>query len=216
MTPTSQPRHYAAPLWYGDDGVKCAGIAREYLCVDTSSRTTDVAAADLVAVQASLREVSSPAKIFGLIHRVDLRPGSVQLTLDAEALANLLGVLSREIESKSLTIEAPFQMRRRGVELKLHLDEAPAEIDQALIRKTVKARTWLKMIIDGQTFTEIVETESSSKRRIQSVIELALLAPGTLDAIGAGEQPLGLTSDCLIKTGFSAIWTEQHEQFVGL
>ncbi len=178
--------------------------------------TTDLAAADIVAVLASLREASSPAKIFGLIHRVDLRPGSVRLILDAEALANLLGVLPREIESRALTIEAPFQMRRRGVELKLHLGEAPAEIDQTLIQNIVKARTLLTMIIEGQTFTEIAETEGSSKRRIQSVIELALLAPDTLDAIAAGEQPLGLTSDYLIKTGFSSIWTEQHEQFAGL
>lgn len=178
--------------------------------------TTDVAAAGLVAVEAALRDVPSPGKIFRLIQRVDLRPGLLQLTLDTEAVASLLGVLPGQIESKALTIEAPFQMRRRGVELKLHLGVAPVEIDQPLIRNIVKARTWLTMILDGQTFTKIAETDGTSTRRIQAVIELAVLAPDILDSIAAGDQPVGLTSDYLIKTGFSAVWAEQQEQFASL
>ena len=72
------------------------------------------------------------------------------------------------------------------------------------------------MVIEGQTFTEIAEAEGVSKRRIQAVIELALLSPQTLDAIIAGEQPISMTSDYLIKTGFSAYWSEQHNQFAQL
>jgi hypothetical protein len=71
------------------------------------------------------------------------------------------------------------------------------------------------MVIEGQTFTEIAEAEGVSKRRIQAVIELALLSPQTLDAIIAGEQPMGMTSDYLIKTGFSANWSEQHNHSQG-
>ena len=90
---------------------------------------------------------------------------------------------------------------------------APVEIDKTLIQNIVKAKKWLTMITEGQSFTEIAETDGTSKRRIQAVIELALLTPESLDAIAVGEQPLGLTSDYLVKTGFSAIWAEQHEQF---
>ena len=63
------------------------------------------------------------------------------------------------------------------------------------------------MVIEGQTFTEIVEAEGVSKRRIQAVIELALLSPRTLDAIVAGGKSIAMTSDYLIKTGFSANWS---------
>jgi site-specific DNA recombinase len=72
------------------------------------------------------------------------------------------------------------------------------------------------MIIEGQTFTEIAEADGVSKRRIQAVIEQALLSPRTLDAIVAGQQPISMTSDYLIKTGFSANWSEQHNQFAKL
>ena len=93
-------------------------------------------------------------------------------------------------------------MRRKGVELKLHLGDAPPEIDQTLVRNIIKARRWLAMIVEGRTFSEIAETEGISKRRVQDVVDLAMLAPDVLDAIAAGEQPDGLTTDYLIKSGF--------------
>ena len=102
------------------------------------------------------------------------------------------------------------------LELKLHLGDAPKEIDITLIQNIAKAKKWLGMVIEGQTFTEIAEAEGVSKRRIQAVIKLALLSPRTLDAIIAGHQPISMTSDYLIKTGFSAKWSEQHDQFVQL
>jgi len=45
---------------------------------------------------------------------------------------------------------------------------------------------------------------------------LALLAPDVVEEIATGEQPTGLTSDYLIKSGFSAVWSEQARQFATL
>jgi len=45
------------------------------------------------------------------------------------------------------------------------------------------AQRWLKMIIAGKTFTQIAAGEAVSKRRVQDVVGLALLAPDVLDAI---------------------------------
>ena len=72
------------------------------------------------------------------------------------------------------------------------------------------------MIIDGKTFAEIAEAEGTSKRRVQDLTDLALLAPDVMNAIATGEQPYGLTTDYLIKTGFSAIWSVQGEKFATL
>ena len=113
-------------------------------------------------------------------------------------------------------IEAPFQMRRRGVELKLHLGAPSPEIDQTLVQNIIKGRRWLSMVIAGKTFSEIAETDGVSKRRVQDVASLALLAPDVLGSIVQGEQPEGLTTDYLIKTRFPAIWSEQREQFAAL
>ena len=84
------------------------------------------------------------------------------------------------------------------------------------MQNIVKARSWLAMIIEGQTFGEIAMVEGTSKRRIQDIVDLALLAPNVLDAIASGNQPDGLTTDYLIKKGFPAIWSEQRKQFEAL
>ncbi len=107
-------------------------------------------------------------------------------------------------------------MRRRGVVLKLHLGEARPEVDQTLVSNIINAQRWMNMILDGKTFSEIARAEGTSKRRIQDVVDLAMLAPDILDAIAAGEQPDGLTSDYLIKTGVPALWAEQREAFAKL
>ena len=72
------------------------------------------------------------------------------------------------------------------------------------------------MVIAGKTFSEIAHSEGVSKRRVQDVTNLALLAPDVLDRIAAGEQPDGFKTDHLIKTRFSAVWPEQLEQFATL
>ena len=136
--------------------------------------------------------------------------------MDVDALAQALDCKHDQIRPDGLTIETPFRMRRRGVEVKLHLGDGPAEVDRRLVQNIVKARCWFRMILAGQTFSEIAEAEGTSKRRVQDVVDLALLAPEVLDVIVAGEQPIWLTSDALIKTGFPALWTDQRAQFAAL
>lgn len=102
------------------------------------------------------------------------------------------------------------------MELKLHLGEAPAEIDRTLVQNIIKRRSWLAMVVTGKTFYEISVSEGVSKRRVQDVSNLALLAHDVLDGIATGEQPNGLTTNHLIKTRFSAVWSEQCQQFATL
>jgi len=107
-------------------------------------------------------------------------------------------------------------MRRRGVELRLYLGDAPPEIDRTLIQNIVKARQFLAEIIAGKTFREIAQSEGVSKRRIQDLTNLAMLAPEIIEAITNGESTAGLTTDYLIKNRFSAVWSEQRVQFAAL
>ena len=178
--------------------------------------TEGLTAAELNDVSKRLQEQGNVTDRLALIERADLRPGSLAVKLDTEKLANRLDCLPEQINLAELTVEAPFQMRRRGVEMKLHLGEAPAEIDRTLAQNIMKGRNWLAMVIAGKTFSEIAGIEGVSKRRVQDVTNLALLAPDVLDRIVAGEQPDGLTTDYLIKTRFPAVWSEQREQFASL
>lgn len=173
-------------------------------------------AASAVEIQAAcvnLQSVEAGEKVLQLIERIDLKPGTLTVLLDALHIANLLGCTEDRVDVGQLLLTAPFQMRRRGVELKMHLGKAPPEIDQTLVSNIVNAQRWMDMILDGKTFSEIARAEGTSKRRIQDVIDLAMLAPDILDAIAAGEQPDGLTSDYLVKSGVPALWAEQHEAF---
>ena len=178
--------------------------------------TADLTAAELSVVTEKLQVQFGGKERLALIERVDLRPGSLTVRLDESMLAKRLGSKPEQINLVELTIEAPFQMRRRGVELKLHLGAAPAEIDKTLVQNIVKGRSWLAMVIAGKTFSEIADIEGVSKRRVQDVTNLALLAPDVLDGIATGEQPDSLTTDYLIKNRFSAVWSEQREQFAAL
>ena len=173
-------------------------------------------AANIATVADKLKGPRQGHQYLTLIERADVQPGSVFVQLNAAVLAELLGCQSEQINRAALRIEAPFQMRRRGVELKLHLGEAPPEIDLTLVQNIMKGRRWLAMVIAGKSFSEIAKAEGVSTRRVQDVANLALLAPDIVDAVSSGEQHDGLTTDYLIKTRFPAAWSEQRAQFAAL
>lgn len=174
--------------------------------------TRGLSASEIVHSREALRRSDSRSDHLSLIDRVDLRPGALTLRLLPQGIADLIGVGPDWINTEGLTIEAPFQRRRRGVELKLCLGAASPEIDRTLVANIVKARRWLQMILDGKTFAEIAASEGTSKRRVQDIVDLALLAPDIMDAIAHGTQPVGLTSDRLIKCGLPVLWADQRQR----
>ena len=173
-------------------------------------------AAEIKTTAERLAACISSTDCLNLIKKVNLRPGAIRVQLDTPVLAKWLDCLPGHINASELTIETPFQMRRRGVELKLHLGDPPPQIDETLVQNIVKGRRWLAMVIDGKSFSEIAQVENVSTRRVQDITNLALIAPDILDAITLGEKSDGLSTDYLIKTRFSAIWSEQRAQFSAL
>ncbi len=168
-------------------------------------------AADMVQVQSRLSETRDAASLHLLVHRVDLEQGSVTTALDREEVARLLNRKPERIAPGALTISSSFQMRRRGVELKLHLGDAPPEIDRTLVQNIVTARRWLAMIIDGTSPVDIAAEERIPAPRVHSLVNLAMLSPEILDLVASGNQPINLTTDYLLKTGFPIVWFEQRK-----
>lgn len=74
----------------------------------------------------------------------------------------------------------------------------------------------MAIIIKGATFADIAAVETTSTRRVQQIVGLALLMPETLDATATGTQPVGLTTGYLLKTGYAPVWSEQQAQFADL
>jgi len=193
-------------------------VIRQYLGRPDAVSTVmqGASAVDILAAKKNLESLNRTKEILILIGRADLKPGSLTLQLDGQTLAQFLECQPDLINASALTIQAPFRMRRRGVELKLHLGDAAPQVDQTLVRNIEKARRWMAKIIKGATFADITAAETTSTRRVQQVVELALLTPETLDAIATGTQPEGLTTDYLLKTGFGPVWSEQQAQFADL
>lgn len=148
-----------------------------------------------------------------LVARIDLQPGSVTATLVQAPLSDLLDCNPENLNLDALASTAPFQMRRRGVELKLHLGDAPAEIDGTLVRNIVTAQRWLRIIIKGKSLAEIANEGNTTSHRVRMITDLAVLAPDILDAIASGTPPDGLNTDRLIKSDIPANWLEQRDIF---
>lgn len=178
--------------------------------------TKGLSAVAIAAATKQLSSIQQSQDLLGLIKRVDLCPGSLKVLLDEQALAAILELKIEQLDPDAMLIEAPFQMRRRGVELRLHLGETLKEVDRTLVQNIVKARCWLALITDGKPIAEIAKAEELSNRRIQDLLPLAFLAPDLMETISTGEQPIGLNTEYLVKTGFPTIWSEQRTQFATL
>ncbi len=114
------------------------------------------------------------------------------------------------MNEEALTFTLPFQTRKRGVETKLIIGHVEPETDQTLIRNLAKAYKWFGMIKAGYTFDEIIKQEGTSRRRIQQITELAFLAPDIVQMISEGRQPIGLTSEWLLRYILPNDWQDQR------
>ena len=112
----------------------------------------------------------------------------------------------------------PWQIRRRGVEMKLIIpgtsqlqQHAP---DQALIRAIAKGHQWLEQITSGQvkTLADIARRNQVTGRWVSRLINLACLAPDIVERILNGTQPAHLTLQKLIvHEQLPADWQAQRE-----
>ncbi len=150
------------------------------------------------------------------VERIAIKPGEMRIALSGDHLARSLDVNATRINEEVLTLAAPFQHRKRGVETRIIIGDEPAQIDATLLRNIARAYQYFDLVRSGKAFAEIAEIEGVSKRRIQQVIELAFLAPDVIRAVREGRQPVGVTSEWLKCHAYSPIWVEQRNAFVAL
>jgi site-specific DNA recombinase len=165
------------------------------------------------AMSALIETVAShqrPSAWCDLLSCATITPGKLVVELHDQAIAECLAATLDRINTDHLRIEAPYQLRRRGVETKIILGGEPAEVDEVLIRNIVKAMTWYDAIKSGETFAEIALQDGTSKRRIQDVVDLAFLSPDVLHRAVAGTLPPHVTSDLLVKQSVPTCWSDQQ------
>ena len=144
----------------------------------TPAIVKDLTSEEIIRIRAEVEPVGlKQNSLFALIERIDIAAGSMQIRLEDDEVITLLQIEPDRLIPDSLHITRPFQMRKCGVETKLVIGNKLPELDNALIRNIANAHYWMAMIKSGKTFDEIAAMGTTSKRRIQQVIEWALLAP---------------------------------------
>jgi len=171
-------------------------------------------ASDIACLRSKLTDLTSqpdPRNILMLVKRIEIAPGQIKLKLDPQRVAVMLDIGTDTLVADLLRIDAPFQIRKRGVETKIILADTPADRDEALIRNIALAHHWLERIKAGETFGDIARTDDISKRRVQHMIDLAFLAPDIIRDVLMGKQPLGFTSDWCEARTLPSDWRNQRE-----
>jgi site-specific DNA recombinase len=155
-----------------------------------------------------------PAPLKPLIDRICVAPGEIQIRISQKKIAENLGIHADRIAPDALTIRAPFQLRRRGVEAKVILGgEIPTNVDATLARNVLKARAWFAQLKDGTTYEEIARSEKVSPQRVRMLIDMAFLSPKLIERIATGHQPLDLATEWFRSHRLPARWEDQESLF---
>lgn len=161
-------------------------------------------------------EDASPDELLAFVERIDIAPGTLMLTLSAGSIAERLAIDTDLLDEEALVSSHTFQRRKRGVETKIILADAPSGRDETLIRNIARAHVWFEAIKAGRTFDQIAESAGTSKRRAQDIIGLAFLAPEIVRDVLDGKQPIGFTSDWCKSRNLPTDWSDQRELLASL
>ena len=134
---------------------------------------------------------------------------SIVLRLNAVGLAEALEIQADEIDGMILTIEAPFELRRRGVEGRIIVGDREPQPDRTLLRALSQAHFWTAELCKGKPLSEIASATSHSESFIRTRSQLAFLSPAIQSAILEGRQATDLTLERIIRKPVPLDWDAQ-------
>jgi len=133
-----------------------------------------------------------------------------RVTLNADTLSISVG----QPDGTKQSISAPYTLRRRGAETKLVLDDRPdRKPDLIMIRRILRAMSWVDQISMGHTLKQVAEADGVSGDFVTHNIDLAYFSPANLDGILRGRQRPDLTVTQLSKRRWSVDWARQNLEF---
>ncbi|KRS19178.1 recombinase family protein [Roseovarius indicus] len=191
---------------------------------DAMRRHTLLAAPDLEAADETSRKVDDLVQRFRsgdaqllktLVTEGQLGKDRLKIQLDRDEIAALLEMAPEDISEAILSIEAPFTMRRRGVEARIVTGEILSGPDRTLIRGLAKGHKWAADLQKGMPISQIARREKVTEAYIRTRAQLAFLAPSIQTAIFDGKQPANLTLEKLVRMQIPLDWTEQ-ERLLGI
>jgi DNA invertase Pin-like site-specific DNA recombinase len=143
-----------------------------------------------------------------LLHRAMLDKATLRVDLSRPALLELiLGTCDDQVDGSDekddlVHLEAPIELRRRGVEGKLVLSSSPVGApDEKLIALLTRSCRWVDQLATGdvRAVGEIAARDHLDVGDVSRFLPLAFLAPDIVDAIVTGRHPTELTAEALRK-----------------
>jgi site-specific DNA recombinase len=161
-----------------------------------------------------------------LVSRIDLKPGEISIEINRAGIWGLVGpdrqgmcTEKAVLPLEPLMLHLPFTLRQRGIEAKIVLGAENLELavsDPTLIGLIAKAHRWLDLLNTGAipTLEDLASAERADAADVSRILPLAFLAPGIVESIVAGRQPVGLTLMQMKRLPHLACdWREQQKQF---
>jgi hypothetical protein len=153
--------------------------------------------------------LGAPELLRKILDEGQIKKQSIVLKLKADALAESLEMHTDEIDRSVLTIEAPFELRRRGVEGKIVIGDRKPQPDRTLLRALCLAHIWVAELRGGRPLSEIAAATGHAESYIRTRSQLAFLSPAIQSAILDGRQPTHLTLERIIRKPMPLGWDAQ-------
>ena len=184
-------------------------LSRDHrICAEADLQQGD-AVRDRVRYLSSQIAAGTPSLLAGLLAEGCMGKNCIVLRLQAKALAEALDLHPNAINPSALSIEAPFALRRRGVEGKIVVGERAQQPDRMLLRALSQAHAWVADLRGGKPLGEIAAATRHSESHIRTRAQLAYLAPAIQSAILEGRQPTDLNLERIIRKPVPLDWDAQ-------
>ena len=152
-----------------------------------------------------------------LISTISISKSRLEITLHVGFVARRLGLTASP--AQKMLIMSPVRIKRRGHEMKMLLGDQPARVnpDNRLIRLVAQAHDLKVAMAEGRVpsidaYAAKHNLDPGDARRL---VPLGTLAPGIVEAIMQGRQPVDLTVSRLRRSNqLPILWSEQRS-FLG-
>ena len=164
-----------------------------------------------------LKSSSEAASALGdVVQRIDLSGEGIRLSIKLPLLPTAAAKKAASPDGLSITKFVRMQMKRRGVEMRMILedDTTATRIELSLLRAVARARRWADDLISGwvRSIDELARREGIDGRSLRRLIPLGFLAPNLVDAIAEGRQPVELTVKGLTRRiDLPLLWSAQYQ-----
>ena len=182
------------------------------ILISPDATTAAQVSKSLLALVSTLR-AEGTAALSSLLSSGQVAPPNLHLQLAAPFIAQSTQRDPQDLALAFLSIQAPFQMRRRGVETRIAAGQMSPRPDPTLLRILAQAHLWMDQLKIGTPLAEVARDAGHSDSYVRTRAPLASLAPSIQSAILAGTHPPDLTLARIVRTGVPLDWDAQAKLF---